>query len=81
MTTISYCYNCEREFEPITYRFIYCLINKETGKCNYFSEPPEFAFDYDCLKVEYRRVKDDSVEYFVALQNSIKMQSNPFIIS
>jgi hypothetical protein len=76
----AYCLSCEETFNP-PYQFIYCLINTDTNKKNYFYERPEFAFDYSYLKVELIRVDSDSDEYFVAVRNSQRIQNSYISIS
>ena len=64
------CDICATEFEPPHYKYIYCLINTRTKACNYFEEQPIFAFDYDFLKVELRKVEAFSEEHKVSIANT-----------
>jgi hypothetical protein len=75
----SYCSIRETEFEPTEYKYIYTLINTRTNKKNYFSEQPIFAFNYDYLKIELNRVKEDSDEYCTSIANSYRLLHHPII--
>ena len=76
-----YCSVCDEIFDSNNnYKIIYYIINNNNNKKNYFSDPPEFAFDYPYLKVELIRVKSDSDEYSVSVFNSLRIK-NASIIS
>ena len=72
----DYCYICEQEYSPYTYKFIYCIINTRHASKNYFIEQPIFAFDFEYLKVELIRVKSDSDEYNTAVDNEYRFNNN-----
>jgi hypothetical protein len=74
-----YCSVCDEIFNPNDYKFIYCIINTRNNRKNYFSDPPEFAFDYEYLKVELVRVSSDSDEYSVACNNSERIKCSIII--
>jgi hypothetical protein len=78
---MSYCSLCEESFEPIDYKYIYRLVNIRNNNANYFADTPEFAFDYDYLKVWVIRVNSNSEEYFTAVSNSQRIQNTNIRIS
>jgi hypothetical protein len=71
----SYCYICEEDYSPDSFKYIYRIVNTKTNSEQFFKDQPLFAFDYPNLKVELIRVGYNSDDYFRAVDNSLLLSN------